>query len=405
MSYSQHDFYSDDPIDGSASPVKKKFPGFVAFLLLIFAGGSFLQTTLAANISLNNGQSVEFGQGFTQAVACSGGTNLTITPNSTFTNTSGSGAYYLSSVTVSNIPTSCYGRDFTLNAYDNASNTPLAIFNTTSTNAVIYNNAGTFQAGIGSAGMSVTSGSGSFTATFSTPVALTNSIFKLTIQSGSHSTSNCAQGGICVVGDTGPGGGTVFYVSASAFTVTGANCNTNCRYLEFAPNGWSNGGVPAFDARGLGWSSNASTLTGQNVSTAASESSRANEKYNWGIGQGFYNTSVMKVAGATSTIQSTVLAYAGNVTAGEWFLPSLNELNELCKYANGATTGDPKVSCVGTSSVSTTNLGFADYRYKSSSEINASTVMFINFANSAAGGGHKNGGDGSSDYIRPIRAF
>jgi hypothetical protein len=31
--------------------------------------------------------------------------------------------------------------------------------------------------------------------------------------------------------------------------------------------------------------------------------------------------------------------------------------------------------------------------------------MFINFANSAAGGGKKDGIDGSSDYIRPIRAF
>ena len=106
MTYSQDDFYSDDPTDGSASPVKKKFPGFVAFLLFVFAGGSFLQTTLAANISLNSGSPVEFGQGVTQTTACSGATDLTITPYSSFTNTSGAGAFYFSSVKVSNIPTS-----------------------------------------------------------------------------------------------------------------------------------------------------------------------------------------------------------------------------------------------------------------------------------------------------------
>ncbi len=33
----------------------------------------------------------------------------------------------------------------------------------------------------------------------------------------------------------------------------------------------------------------------------------------------------MEVAGATSAIKSAVLAYVGTATAGEWFLPSLNE--------------------------------------------------------------------------------
>ena len=41
------------------------------------------------------------------------------------------------------------------------------------------------------------------------------------------------------VGDTGPGGGKVFYVSQTAFTVTGAPCGTNCHYLEWAPTSWA----------------------------------------------------------------------------------------------------------------------------------------------------------------------
>lgn len=47
----------------------------------------------------------------------------------------------------------------------------------------------------------------------------------------------CAQGGVCNVGDIGPGGGVVFYsrLDGGTFTVRGTNCNTQCRYLEFAP--------------------------------------------------------------------------------------------------------------------------------------------------------------------------
>ena len=47
----------------------------------------------------------------------------------------------------------------------------------------------------------------------------------------------CAQGGVCNVGDVGPGGGVVFYsrLDGGTFTVKGTNCNTQCRYLEFAP--------------------------------------------------------------------------------------------------------------------------------------------------------------------------
>ena len=41
----------------------------------------------------------------------------------------------------------------------------------------------------------------------------------------------CATGGACIVGDTGPGGGKVFYVHDDAddlFTSTGSDCNTSC---------------------------------------------------------------------------------------------------------------------------------------------------------------------------------
>ena len=50
----------------------------------------------------------------------------------------------------------------------------------------------------------------------------------------------CAQGGACAIGDTGPGGGKVFYYSAAGFQC-GPNFSSTCYYLEVAPNTWSGG--------------------------------------------------------------------------------------------------------------------------------------------------------------------
>ena len=201
----------------------------------------------------------------------------------------------------------CYGKDFTINAYGNTDITPLALFNSTSKSVVIYNNSGTFELGVGSlTGASITSGSGTFTVTFTNPVATSGSVFKLTLQSGGHTVVTCATGGSCIVGDRGPGGGIVYYVSANNFTSTGSNCNTTCRYLEVAPAGWNNGAVVADDPV-LRWSVNQSVSTGQDLTTVSNEGPAVgSEKFNWKIGQGFYNTSVMKVAGASSTAQAAV---------------------------------------------------------------------------------------------------
>ena len=181
------DFYHDDPIE--EKPTRKFRNNLLTPVALIIASVFFFQSTLAGNISLTSNSGVEFGQGVSQAVACSGDTDLTLTPRSTFVNGS-PGAHYLQSVTVSNIPTSCYGDDFTISAYNNSSSTPLALFNGTSTSAVVYNNNGTFELGVGTlADASITSGSGTFTITFANPVATSASVFKVTLQSSAHTAS------------------------------------------------------------------------------------------------------------------------------------------------------------------------------------------------------------------------
>ncbi len=397
-----HDFYSDDPAELGTVSGKKKFSSLLALVLFVVVGTFFVQNTLASNISLNTGAPVEFGQGITQTVACSGATNLTITPSATFTNASGAGDFKFLSITVSGIPAGCHGSDFTISAYGNTDNSPLALFNSTSTNAVIYNNAGTFELGVGSTGMSVTSGSETFTATFATPVALSSSIFKITIQSGAHTI-------FYNVGDRGPGGGIVYYVSASNFTSTGSICDTTCKYLEVAPATWQSAGVSVENDPTVQWSTNTTVATGQNITTTSSEgiaANSANEKLNWKIGQGFYNTSVMKVSDATSAPQAAALAYAGTSIAGQWFIPSTNELNELCKYARGQTTGDPKVACVtgsGTLKTGTANdlRGFVEATYWSSSESTAINAWNQGFYTP----NQFNSSKDLTRYVRPVRAF
>jgi hypothetical protein len=214
---------------------------------------------------------------------------------------------------------------------------------------------------------------------------------------------------VYTVGQRGPGGGIVYYVSDNYFTSTGSTCNTECKYLEVAPATWQSAGVSVADDSFYQWSTNTTVLTGQDITTASTEgiAPNANEKLNWKIGRGFNNTSVMKVSGATSAAQAAVLAYAGTSIAGQWFIPSMNELNELCKYARGQTTGDLKVACTtggtfkSTASAGTDLGGFVADRYWSSSGYDAPDA-WVQFFDS---GVQLNNIKPGTRYVRPVRAF
>ena len=178
-----HDEYSDDPFEEMPQS-RKRFPAFVAFGIALVLGASYLQTTLAANIRINSSNSLEFGQGIAVTAACSGASVLTLTPYSAFTNASGSGAFYFTGFKLANIPVNCNGFNFAISAFDSTTSTPLAIFNTSNTSAVVYDNGSGFAAGSTSTGLTVvTNSSSSFTATFASPVALAATVAKLAIQS------------------------------------------------------------------------------------------------------------------------------------------------------------------------------------------------------------------------------
>jgi len=388
MASADTDFYSDDPVEDSHSPSKKKFSSILAFLMLLVGGTYLVQTTLAANISLNTGAPVEFGQGITATAACSGATDLTITPYSSFTNASGAGAFYISSVKVSNIPTSCYGVDFTINAYDNTSSSPLALFNSSSTSAIIYNNAGTFELGINSTGMTVVGSPGTFTVTFTTPVALASSIFKITIQSGAHAVPP-------TVGQTGPGGGTIFYYSAagfncgSGFSATGSPTGGKCNYLEAAPSTWSGGADPT-----RSWATGGSNQT-NSVPAGALQTA---------IGTGYQNSDAIVAQTGNIAVSSAAVAaraYRGG-SKSDWYLPSKDELNQMCKWQKGvAWTSDATVCTGGTLNSGTGAAGFANGNYWSSTEAATNKAWKQHFFHGTQDDELKS----TVNSVRPIRAF
>jgi hypothetical protein len=370
--------YCDDPENQEVERegILSKVIGAISILI---AAAFFVNTTLAANISLTNSTPVEFGQGILRTTACSGSTALTVKPTSSFTNSVGGGSFYLASIKVSNIPDSCFGSDFQLNAFGETSSAPLALFNSTSTDAIIYDNAGTFQLGSGSTGMTITSGSGEFTISFTVPVALSGNVSRITIQSSPHGAVSCALGGDCIVGDVGPGGGKVFYVAAGGFTC-GPLRNATCRYMEIAPTNW-NGGTdpqrPWAQSTPVDYTSTVITLTAN-------------------LGYGAQNTkAIIDQGNSNPTTSAAALAASyspvvnGN-TINDWFLASENEWLQVWNQRTiiGFTASSPLPNYW-----TSTSPGNQNGRY----------FMFEGSTGPGQGSGFVK--STSNVYVRPVRAF
>lgn len=189
MSYSDEsdlawdEVYRYEPRPLAPKRMKKRSSHALATFVLLFIGSSFfLKGTLAANITLGGGI-VEFGQGVQVTTACSGSTPLTVTPNASFSNQSGSGAFFFKSFTISNIPAGCNGKSFTLNAYDSTTASTLALFDSTSKDVVIYNDNGSYMSASGSSVTVATNSTSSFTATFASPAAPAAQVARITLQS------------------------------------------------------------------------------------------------------------------------------------------------------------------------------------------------------------------------------
>lgn len=302
---------------------QKKTTGL--FVLAAAIGSAlFIGNTLAASISLNSGEPIEFGQGMVATVACSGSSNLNITPVTSFTNSTGAGSYKLSGLNVSNIPDECFGKDFVIRAYDDTNSAPLALFDTSSSDIAVYYNSGVFNisatANNGPTGMRVTTeGAGEFSVTFTNPVALSTDIASLTIESIDHDFSRL------FLGSVGPGGGVVFYYSSTAFTAQNSTCATDCHYLEFAPENWRSPDSTIY------WSADTTNSVGSTTN---------------GYGAGSANTRLMADAlGAGDTSNNVgllALSYAASDnSAGQWYVPNNAEMNAAFNFSleNGFVGG------------------------------------------------------------------
>jgi hypothetical protein len=381
--------YHDDPVDNRRNRGSSKgISGLLALVLTIFGAGFYLQSTLAANVSLNSGGAIEFGQGTARTVACSEGQSLIITPQSTFVNVSGAGSHKFSSIKVTNIPTACRGQDFTFSAYNNvASSAAQAIFNTSSTRAVVYmKEDDTFEVGIGGTGLSVTTNSASsFTVTFTAPVVASSNVFNLTVESAAHTVRPCSDGGACAIGETGPGGGAVFYIASTQ--------QDWGRYLEAAPKTWNAGTEDPL----LPWCNTRGTWIGGSASRQTQDV----------FGAGPANTALM-ISGCTSGAGVSIGLYntSGRSSVNDWYLPTLVETNELCKFAYNVSDNNPAIACTTAFSGGTPTLrsDFLAAIYYTSYEETENYARYRRLDVNNVGGvaGHLKT---DSLRVRPIRAF
>ena len=224
----------------------------------------------------------------------------------------------------------------------------------------------------------------------------------------------CATGGTCIVGDTGPGGGIVFYVHDDAddlFTSTGSDCDTTCKYLEAALTDQSTGIVWATTAAfcyNSGSTTDTNSCQANSVYSGDSTAQSTSRTAATPIGMGMANTNQIYarvsncggVGGALTSAYAAGIAWAYYYNSKtDWHLPSKDELNELCKYARTQTTGDTAVICANTGTIRS---GFSTATYWSSSESDLFVAWYQNFFT----GGQSNYNYKYNTYrVRPVRAF
>lgn len=150
------------------------------------------------------------------------------------------------------------------------------------------------------------------------------------VPSANATARSCAQGGVCTLGDIGPGGGKVFYVTPTTFACGPAGTEA-CKYLEYSQEG----------ARLARWSN----VTFQSISIGATAQFTA-------IGSGYQNTlAIINQQGdydSTTNKYQAGAAYAYSVELiDDWYQPAKDELSELYSYIR--TFGESGIGFVNSS--------------------------------------------------------
>jgi hypothetical protein len=197
------------------------------------------------------------------------------------------------------------------------------------------------------------------------------------------------------VGQTGPGGGTVFYVATSPFAC-GPTRSETCTYLEAAPSGWNTGSDPT-----KAWA--VAAYREADVSGVGNDAAAYNDAL--GVGLGYKNSLAIVIQNGAGTTYAAgaARAYTGG-SKTDWYLPTTAELNLLCQWNRGVAP-NVTTACSGGSINSATYgagaAGFVANRYWSSSERDAYFAWYQYFD----GGGQGNFTKDDTTYVRPVRAF
>ena len=210
----------------------------------------------------------------------------------------------------------------------------------------------------------------------------------------------CAQGGNCAIGDTGPGGGKVFYYSSTGFNC-GPNFTDRCNYLEVAPNTWYGGSAdPSLRWDYTAWSdeNHAGYPNLVNAHIQASEIGLGYKSSNYLFT--YYGDNSDYAAGAARR-------YTGGGKT-DWYLGTSVEMNLLADWSKGNPSTPTEDSRSGT-------MIRGDFWQSSSSATHYWTASQLDWAkenayrqdfldNSPIGG---SGQDHKSfeRKVRPIRAF
>jgi hypothetical protein len=410
-------WYSDDPEEKEKEPFRSKINAFVPIAALVIAASFFLPTTIGGLITLGSGDKFEFGQGVTKVVTCDGegkssvnstlaaaaqNVSITFTPYSKFSNASGgAGEHYFSGLKLSGIPTNqisgidCNGVDFVVKAYSDTGTAPLAFYNGSATELVIYDNNSAyieneylpvssdhnaaFVRGNDTGGIVIKSRDTEVTVTLANNVIATKNIKKFTVETRTH--KPCGEGTSWTVGQTGPAGGKIFYVSDCGFPC-GVEMTDFCHYLGVAPTGWNTGNDPSRT-----WAQSSPT----NYQSADLPEFGA---WTGGVGFGAFMTKQIIDQG-NSTTSSSAAAMAASyvkvnsgVTYSDWFLPTQSEFRELCFNAGAIGSTWPSMGDYWTSTTVVAENG----RYY---------VSQYARPRCAISGSPKS----NAKYVRPIRAF
>jgi hypothetical protein len=182
----------------------------------------------------------------------------------------------------------------------------------------------------------------------------------------SYTLNSCQSGGSCVVGDIAPGGGYVFYVSATPINIV-TGISTGGIYLATAPQTWS--GAAADPT--AGWGCNGTDISGTSEA----------------VGSGAQNTWLNTIGCATAGRASRLAADSSAEGFTDWFMPSIGELNLIYNNLKLSNLSDLNGSSYWSSTQNASNP--------------ASSATYRVFNGSGAGTADKD----SMFSVRPIRAF